>query len=136
MGINKIPRVVHRADAVRVAVVRQSDIRMMITHRRGQRAQIFFNRFGMNAAKPRIHFPANFQHLTARRRENRAQVAASRAVHRVHYHAPLFFADGLHIRERLDVFEIQRKEIRARYRARFQRVWIRARARRFVFRRV
>ena len=65
MRVDEIPALVHRADAVGVAVGRQAKITQAAAHGALQGHQVAGDRLGMHAAKTRVHLGADFLHLAA-----------------------------------------------------------------------
>ena len=113
MRVDKGAALIHRADAVRVAVGGQAEVAHPRADGAGQRAQVLRDRLGMHAAKAGIHLPAHLGDLAAGPLQEGFDHAAPRAVHRIDHEALRVVGDDVRVDQRPQVVEVggQRVEL-------------------------
>src|SRR5262245_50700845 len=107
MWVNKIPLRVDCADAIRVTVCRQADMRLGALDSGYEFNQIAGNWFRMDTAKTRIQDVTNFAHMAARTRQDAHERASPSAPHRVGHDVEFALRDFVQIDQRAEMLVIQ-----------------------------
>ncbi len=111
IGVDEASLLIHRANAVRVAVGGKAGLAVMLQHRDLERTNVGRNRLRLDAGKERIQLGADLDVVDAHARKDAGEHASPRAVHAVDGVFLPGCGDPLEIGEDGDGLDIRAKKV-------------------------